>query len=95
MKMILVATDGSEASQLAVREGLELAKDTGAAVTVVTARQPISFIGAPYDSPANSRVREPRSIAPRPKPRRSRSRPPMKSAKGNPADRNPPHRYGS
>jgi nucleotide-binding universal stress UspA family protein len=55
MKMILVATDGSEASQLAVREGLELAKDTGAAVTVVTARQPISFIGAPYDQRELSR----------------------------------------
>jgi nucleotide-binding universal stress UspA family protein len=55
MRTILVATDGSEASQLAVREGLELAKETGAAVTVVTARQPISFIGAPYDQRELSR----------------------------------------
>lgn len=55
MKMIVVATDGSDASQLAVREGLELAKETGAAVTVVTARQPISFIGAPYDQRELSR----------------------------------------
>ena len=53
--MIVVATDGSDASQLAVREGLELAKETGAAVTVVTARQPISFIGAPYDQRELSR----------------------------------------
>jgi nucleotide-binding universal stress UspA family protein len=55
MKMIVVATDGSDASQLAAREGLELAKETGAAVTVVTARQPISFIGAPYDQRELSR----------------------------------------
>ena len=55
MKMIVVATDGSDASQLAVHEGLELAKKTGAAVTVVTARQPISFIGAPYDQRELSR----------------------------------------
>jgi nucleotide-binding universal stress UspA family protein len=55
MKMIVVATDGSDASQLAVCEGLELAKETGAAVTVVTVRQPISFIGAPYDQRELSR----------------------------------------
>ena len=55
MKTIVIATDGSHASQAAVREGLELAKETGAAVTVVTARQPISFIGAPYDQRELSR----------------------------------------
>lgn len=48
MKHIVIATDGSEASHLAVREALDLARETGAAVAVVTVRQPISFLGAPY-----------------------------------------------
>ena len=55
MKNIVIATDGSDASQLAIREGLEIAKEAGAAVTVVTARQPISFLGAPYDQRELSR----------------------------------------
>ena len=55
MKTIVIATDGSHASQLAVHRGLELARETGAAVTVVTAREPISFIGAPYDQRELSR----------------------------------------
>jgi len=55
MKNIVIAIDGSDASQLAIREGLEIAKEAGAAVTVVTARQPISFLGAPYDQRELSR----------------------------------------
>jgi len=55
MDNILVAVDGSDAGELAVREGLELAKDAGAAITVVTVRQPISFLGAPYDQRELSR----------------------------------------
>jgi nucleotide-binding universal stress UspA family protein len=49
MKTIVVATDGSDASQLAVREGLEIARDAGAAVTVMTARGRIASLGAPHD----------------------------------------------
>jgi nucleotide-binding universal stress UspA family protein len=47
MNRIVIATDGSDASQAAVREGLALAREA-AAVTVVTVRQPISILGAPY-----------------------------------------------
>jgi len=54
-KHIVIATDGSDASQEAVREGLELAAQLGAAATVVTVRQPISFLGAPYEQKELSR----------------------------------------
>jgi nucleotide-binding universal stress UspA family protein len=46
-KHILIATDGSELAQKAVRQGLELAKQLGAAVTavIVTAPWPIAEAG--------------------------------------------------
>lgn len=40
-KNILIATDGSERSERAIRLGIELAKSTGAEVTAVTATWPI------------------------------------------------------
>jgi nucleotide-binding universal stress UspA family protein len=55
MENIVVAVDGSDAGELAVREALELAEDAGAAITVVTVRQPISHLGAPYDQRELSR----------------------------------------
>jgi len=58
MDNIVVAVDGSDVGELAVREGLELAKDAGAKLTVVTVRQPISFLGAPYDQRELSRQLE-------------------------------------
>jgi nucleotide-binding universal stress UspA family protein len=55
MKNILVAIDGSNVGDLAVGEAIELAKDAGAAITVVTVRHPISLLGAPYDQRELSR----------------------------------------
>lgn len=55
MENIVVAIDGSDVGDLAVGEAIELAKDAGAAITVVTVRQPISFLGAPYDQRELSR----------------------------------------
>jgi nucleotide-binding universal stress UspA family protein len=55
MKSIVVAVDGSDVGDLAVGEAIELAKDAGATITVVTVRQPISFLGAPYDQRELSR----------------------------------------
>ena len=51
MQLVVVVTDGSDVSQLAV-ESLELAKETGAAVTVVAEGQPLS---TPYDQRELSR----------------------------------------
>jgi len=48
MKRILVATDGSDGAQAAVREGLELAGATGASVTFVYVRHEISVLGSPF-----------------------------------------------
>jgi nucleotide-binding universal stress UspA family protein len=48
MERIVIATDGSKAAQHAAEEALELARETGAVVTFVTVRQPISLLGAPY-----------------------------------------------
>jgi nucleotide-binding universal stress UspA family protein len=39
-KHILIATDGSELAQKAVTEGLELAKGTGARITVINVTEP-------------------------------------------------------
>jgi nucleotide-binding universal stress UspA family protein len=47
MKRILVATDGSAGARAAVVEGLELAEGTGASVTFVYVRHPISLLGRP------------------------------------------------
>ena len=55
MENIVVAVDGSDASELAIREGLELAKESNAVVTFVAVRQPISLLGAPYDQRELSR----------------------------------------
>lgn len=49
MKSIVIATDGSGPSREAVREGLELALATGAAVTLVTVRPAVSpVLGEPF-----------------------------------------------
>ena len=42
---ILIATDGSECSDKAVSQGLELAKASGAEVTVVTVTEPFASLG--------------------------------------------------
>ena len=43
---MLIATDGSELSELAVDKGLELAKTASARVTVVTATEPPPIVGS-------------------------------------------------
>jgi nucleotide-binding universal stress UspA family protein len=49
MKQILIATDGSAGSSVAVEEGVWLAKMLGArAVFVAVARAPLSVLGDPY-----------------------------------------------
>jgi nucleotide-binding universal stress UspA family protein len=49
MKRILIATDGSAGSGLALEQGLSLAADSGAAVTVAYVKQPPSaLLGEPY-----------------------------------------------
>ena len=49
MKTILIATDGSNGSRAAEREGLELAQQTGAAVTFVAVRPtPLPVLGDPF-----------------------------------------------
>jgi nucleotide-binding universal stress UspA family protein len=49
MKEFLVAVDGSEGSDAAIDEALELAQDTGAHVTFVFIRRPPSaLLGYPY-----------------------------------------------
>jgi nucleotide-binding universal stress UspA family protein len=49
MKSILIAVDGSIGSDVAVDEGLELARQTGASVTLVFVRQPpLPLLGDPY-----------------------------------------------
>jgi nucleotide-binding universal stress UspA family protein len=48
-KRILIATDGSAGSRVAIEEGLELADSLGAAVTFVTVRPaPLPVLGDPY-----------------------------------------------
>ncbi len=48
MKNILIATDGSANSAAAVREGVELAKETGAAVTFLTIVSVPTMYGEPF-----------------------------------------------
>jgi nucleotide-binding universal stress UspA family protein len=48
MRSILIATDGSRGGDAAVAEGLELARESGAAATLVYVREPISVLGEPY-----------------------------------------------
>jgi nucleotide-binding universal stress UspA family protein len=49
MKQILIATDGSPGAQLAVEEGVWLAKMLGAkAIFVAVARPPLPLLGDPY-----------------------------------------------
>jgi nucleotide-binding universal stress UspA family protein len=48
MERIVIATDGSPGAEAAVAEGLELARQLGAAVTFVYVRSPISLLGEPY-----------------------------------------------
>jgi nucleotide-binding universal stress UspA family protein len=49
MKRILIATDGSAGSGLALEQGLSLAADSGATVTVAYVKQPpSSFLGEPH-----------------------------------------------
>ncbi|HZB22839.1 MAG TPA: universal stress protein [Gaiellaceae bacterium] len=49
MNTVLVATDGSRGANAAVREGLELAQQTGAAVTFVAVRPtPLPVLGDPF-----------------------------------------------
>lgn len=48
MERIVIATDGSEGAQAAVREGVELARLLGAAVTFVSVRSRIPVLGEPY-----------------------------------------------
>ncbi len=55
MENIVIAVDGSDASDLAVREGLELAEEAHASVTFVNVREPITLLGAPYDQRELSR----------------------------------------
>ncbi|MAI48873.1 MAG: universal stress protein [Hyphomicrobiaceae bacterium TMED74] len=45
-KHILIATDGSELSELAVDQGLDLAKAMSASVTVVTVTEPHPVVGS-------------------------------------------------
>lgn len=49
-KNILIATDGSEIAQKALRHGLGLAKSEGAAVTILTVMDPGTVVGAGYAS---------------------------------------------
>lgn len=49
-KKILIPTDGSEYTKAAVREGLEMAKATGAEVTALYVVDQTSFINFPMDS---------------------------------------------
>jgi nucleotide-binding universal stress UspA family protein len=49
MKRILIASDGSDCAGEALREGLSIAAEMGAAVTVLYVRQPPSpYLGEPY-----------------------------------------------
>jgi nucleotide-binding universal stress UspA family protein len=49
MKRILIATDGGQGAGAALEQGFELARDVGAAATVVYVRHsPSSILGAPY-----------------------------------------------
>ena len=48
MKRIVIATDGSAESTVAVAEGIELAQGIDAAVTFVSVRPAIPFLGSPY-----------------------------------------------
>jgi nucleotide-binding universal stress UspA family protein len=48
MQSILIATDGSPGSDAAVADGIELAREAGAKVTVVSVRPPIALLGEPY-----------------------------------------------
>lgn len=49
MKRILIATDGSSGSGVALEQGLSLAVDSGAAATIAYVKQPPSaFLGEPY-----------------------------------------------
>lgn len=48
MERIVIATDGSDGAQAAVREGVELARLLGAAVTFVSVRSRIPMFGEPY-----------------------------------------------
>lgn len=49
MQTILIATDGSSGARAAEREGLELAQQTGAAVTFLAVRPaPIPVLGDPF-----------------------------------------------
>ncbi|HXV57249.1 MAG TPA: universal stress protein [Gaiellaceae bacterium] len=48
MRSILIATDGSTGSDVAVAAGLELARESGADVTYVYVREPITALGEPF-----------------------------------------------
>lgn len=48
MNRILIATDGSEGAQAAVREGVALAAEVGAEVIFVTVRSRIYMLGDPW-----------------------------------------------
>jgi nucleotide-binding universal stress UspA family protein len=48
MRHVLVAVDGSRGSQAAVTEGIELARETGAALTFLAVRHPIHLLGRPH-----------------------------------------------
>lgn len=49
---ILIATDGSELATKALEQGCELAKRFGATVTIVTATEPATVVGAGYAAAA-------------------------------------------
>lgn len=49
MKRLLIATDGSDASEVAIEEGTELARELGATVTFVYVKPwPPELLGEPY-----------------------------------------------
>lgn len=48
MRSILIATDGSAGGDAAVAAGLELARESGAEVTYLYVREPITALGEPF-----------------------------------------------
>ncbi len=63
MERIVIGTDSSPGAQAAVAEGVELARQLGAAVTFVYVRSPIPILGEPYyQRKLSSQFRQARAI---------------------------------
>jgi nucleotide-binding universal stress UspA family protein len=57
-KNILIATDGSDLSMSAIRNGVALAKSVGAKITAVTVSEPFHWVGPALSKIAQDAVRE-------------------------------------